>query len=406
MSSKVKGVEKLVDRPGVYFFKRGREILYIGKATSLRDRVRSYFNKEIGETRGPKIEQMLALATRVEHQVTDSVLEALILESNLIKKHQPIYNSREKDDKTFYYVVLTKEAWPRVLLERGSDLAADKTLDGEIFGPYPHGNELKEALQIIRRIFPFRDKCLPRAESRGRPCFNRQIGLCPGVCSGEISQSDYAKIIRHLRLFFQGKKKSLLALLKREMKVAAREQNFEQAARMRNQIFALEHIQDVSLIKRKNVEHSMSNIRVEAYDVAHLSGKNTVGVMTVVVGSELDKASYRKFKLRGVTAEKADDTANLREVLERRFTHTEWPKPDLVIVDGGQAQINVATQILTQHELKIPVIGVVKDDKHKAGHLLGRADLIRDYHREIILANAEAHRFAITYHRKLQRRMI
>ena len=406
MSSKI-AVNKLPDQPGVYFFKRGREILYIGKATSLRDRVRSYFAKEIGETRGPKIEQMLALVTRVDYRATESVLEALILESNLIKEHQPIYNSREKDDKSFYYVLITKEVWPRVLLERGNDLAADKTLDGEIFGPYPHGSELKEALKIIRRIFPFRDKCAPES---GRPCFNRQIGLCPGVCSGEITPANYAKIIRHLRLFFQGKKKALLALLQHEMKLAARKQNFEQAARLRNQIFALEHIQDVSLLKRtlrmSDMFLNMSDIRLEAYDVAHLSGKNTVGVMTVVTAGELDKASYRKFKLRGVAAEKSDDTANLREILERRFSHPEWPKPDLIIVDGGQAQINVATQVLALHKLKIPVIGVVKDDKHKAGHLLGRADLIRDYHREIILANAEAHRFAITYHRQLRGRMI
>ncbi|MEK7505241.1 MAG: UvrB/UvrC motif-containing protein [Patescibacteria group bacterium] len=404
MSSKI-AVNKLPDQPGVYFFKRGREILYIGKATSLRDRVRSYFAKEIGETRGPKIEQMLALATRVDYRATESVLEALILESNLIKEHQPIYNSREKDDKSFYYVLITKEAWPRVLLERGSNLLGQN--QGEVFGPYPHGNELKEALKIIRRIFPFRDKCAPES---GRPCFNRQIGLCPGVCSGEITPADYAKIIRHLRLFFQGKKKSLLALLQREMKLAARKQNFEQAARLRNQIFALEHIQDVSLLKRtlrmSDMFLNMSDIRLEAYDVAHLSGKNTVGVMTVITAGELDKASYRKFKLRGVAAEKSDDTANLREILERRFSHPEWPKPDLIIVDGGQAQINVATQIISLHKLKIPVIGVVKDDKHKAGHLLGRADLIRDYHREIILANAEAHRFAITYHRQLRGRMI
>lgn len=396
MSRLRKYIAALPDSPGVYFFKRGREILYIGKATSLRHRVRSYLGSEIGKTRGPRIEQMLTLATRVDFRVTDSVLEALILEANLIKKHQPEFNSREKDDKSFYHILITRETWPRVLLTRERR--------EHTFGPYPHGGELQAALKIIRRLFPYRDHCAPGSV---RPCFNRQLGLCPGVCTGEVSREAYARTIRWLKLFFQGKKTQILRLLRREMGAAARRKDFEAAARLRDRVFALEHIQDVSLLKRPNVQHSMLNsLRIEAYDVAHFAGQGTVGVMVVVTGGETEPAGYRRFRLRGQAANRPDDTANLEEILRRRFRHVEWPKPDLIIVDGGQAQINVATKVLSEFAQTIPVVGVVKDEKHRAGHLLGRADLIADYHREIVLANAEAHRFAIKYHRHLRRSMV
>ncbi|MEK7552890.1 MAG: GIY-YIG nuclease family protein, partial [Patescibacteria group bacterium] len=176
--------KKLPDRPGVYFFKRGREILYIGKATSLRDRVRSYFQAEIEQTRGPRLVQMLALATSVSCKTTDSVLEALLLETELIKKHQPKYNSKAKDDKSFWFVVITADPWPRVLTVRGKDLSKQSTRD--VFGPFPNAAELKAALKIIRKIFPWRDYCEPHS---GQACFNYQLGRCPGVCVGAITPS-------------------------------------------------------------------------------------------------------------------------------------------------------------------------------------------------------------------------
>ena len=159
---------KLPDGPGVYVFKKGRKILYIGKATSLRDRVRSYFSTDLVKGRGERIVAMVAEAKSLAHIKTDSILEALILEANLIKKHQPTYNVDEKDNKSFNYIVVTKEDFPRVLVVRGRELFALSTKNYQlktIFGPFPHGTQLQEAMKIIRRIFPFRDaKCVPCEE--------------------------------------------------------------------------------------------------------------------------------------------------------------------------------------------------------------------------------------------------
>src|SRR3989344_7336779 len=140
----------LPDTPGVYFFKQEKQILYIGKATSLKDRVKSYFARDILLTRSPLIAKMLEEANKIEFIQTDSVLEALLLEAHEIKKHQPLYNSKEKDDKSYNYITITKEEFPKVVVTRGSG----------IYGPFPYGGELKEALKIIRKIFPYRDdKC-------------------------------------------------------------------------------------------------------------------------------------------------------------------------------------------------------------------------------------------------------
>ena len=242
---------KLPDAPGVYFFKREGKILYVGKATSLRDRVLSYFSADVIETRGPRIVDMVAKADRISFQKTDSVLEALLLEAELIKKLEPPYNTEGKDDKSFNYIVITNENFPRVLVVRQKDLNSKLEARSHklktIFGPFPHGSLLKEALRIIRKIFPFRDnKCQP---NQGKPCFNRQIGLCPGVCTGEITKEQYVKTIHRIKLFFGGKKTQILKNLELEMETVARIRNFERAGGIKKTLFALKHIQDISLIK-------------------------------------------------------------------------------------------------------------------------------------------------------------
>jgi len=382
---------KLPDTPGVYFFQKGKEILYIGKATSLKDRVKSYFARDILLTRGPLIEKMLVEANRVKFVETDSVLEALIHEAYEIKKNQPFYNSKEKDDKSYNYVVATKESFPKILIERGRSLEYGLPREALAkWGPFPHGAELKEALKIIRKIFPYRDE---KCKLINKPCFNAQIGLCPGPCAGWISKKDYRKIISHIKLFFEAKKPKLIKSLEKEMKTLAKLHKFEEANKVKKQIFALDHIQDVALIK--NDFESEANFRIEAYDIAHLSGKDVVGVMTVVSDGELDKSQYRKFKIR---INKNDDTGNLREMLTRRFNHSEWKFPNLIVVDGGRGQINAAKEVLKLRSLEVSVVSVVKDERHKAREIVGS----KEYAREILLANAEAHCFAINYHRKLR----
>lgn len=394
----------LPDAPGVYFFRSDkREILYIGKATSLRERVKSYFSKDIFLTRGPKIVQMLARARTVTFERTDSVLEALLLETALIKKHQPPYNTDSKDDKSYNCVVVTREEFPRVLLVRSKNLVQEFPEKARLhtFGPFPHGTELKEALRLARRIFPFRDKCAPRS---GKPCFNRQISLCPGVCSGEITPREYKKVIRNLELFFEGKKSAVVKNLRREMKNLARAREFEKATMVRGTLFALEHIQDISLLRRrieKGSGEGGSSFRIEAYDIAHLAGTNMAGTMVVVSDGRAEPASYRLFKIRSVSG--PDDTRALAEVLERRLNHPEWRFPNLIVMDGGLAQRNTAERILKARDITIPVVSVVKNDRHKPERVEGPVALVREHERAILLANAEAHRFVISYHRRRRR---
>lgn len=412
MQSQYLKKKKLPDTPGVYFFKEGRRILYIGKATSLRDRVKSYFTSDLIQTRGPLIVDLINKADRIDFIKTDSVLEAIILEASLIKKHQPKYNTKEKDNKSFNYAVITKEDFPRILIVRGREI--EKGLPYKIkskHGPFTSGEILRNVLKIIRKIFPFRDRCVPLS---GKPCFNRQLGLCPGVCDGSISKNDYLKIIRKIEILLSGRIHNLKNSLKKEMHFLSGKQEFEKAGEIKRQIFSLEHLQDVSLVSAfpaldKAGWHSddgaVGNFRIEAYDAAHLSGTNNVGVMVVMEDGELQKSDYRKFKINN---SQGNDIAALQEILERRLKHSEWPYPDLMVVDGGLAQLNIAKNglhkslVLGTHKglAFVPIVAVTKDEHHKAKAIIGDNNIINKYKKKILLINAEAHRFAINFHRR------
>jgi excinuclease ABC subunit C len=411
---------KLPDNPGVYFFKKGSKILYIGRATSLKDRVRSYFANDLVQTRGRLIVDMVAKADNVGFEKTDSVLEAIILEASLIKKYQPYYNTKEKDDKSFNYVVITKEDFPQVLTLRGKDLKLKSyNLNlSTIFGPFPSGSALREALKFIRKIFPYRDiKCHLNSK---RPCFNFHIGLCPGTCVGKISKEDYAKNIKNIINFFEGKKGRVLKDLEKEMRALAKEQKFEKAGEIKNKIFALKHIRDVAFIKSdsanldspytsilqntsiRNVESGEKVLRlsdrVEAYDIAHFGGKGTKGVMVVMEDGEFNKSEYKVFNIKDNKG--GDDIGGLLEMLERRFKHTEWSKPTLVVIDGGETHLNKARGLINSIYKDIKVISVVKDDKHKARAILGAGvNELSVSNQDITKINAEAHRFAISRNR-------
>ncbi len=403
----------LPEEPGVYRFQKGKRILYVGKATSLRDRVRSYFAKDIVEARSSAIEAMVVEADTLTWEQTDSVLEALILEANLIKKLEPPYNIASKDNKSFNYLVITQEKFPRVLVVRGRDLFTNWK-DGNIkhlFGPFPQGLALRDAMKLVRRIFPYRDdKCTPCVDQKRarlslahcRPCFNRQIGMCPGVCTGETDAREYAGTIHNIVLLFSGKKGALIKELQKEMRAAASAEHFEAAGIARRQIAALTHIRDVSLIKSESRFATGGSVRansarIEAYDVAHTAGTETVGVMVAIEDSQPLKSAYRKFKIRGFTN---NDPGALTEVLSRRFLHPEWPYPRIIVVDGHTAQMNAARKILANAGIQIPIVGVVKNERHQPERLVGDAKIIADHERDILLANNEAHRFAIEYHRK------
>ena len=405
---------KLPEVPGVYLFKKGRTVLYVGKATTLRDRVRSYFDDDLIETRGPRIVDMVTKADRVIFETTTTVLEALVREAALIKKYQPSANVEGKDDKSFLYAVITKEDLPRVLIVRGKDLvgangSAEHAGNGRacgapvarVFGPFPSGAQLREALRLIRRIFPFYDTKKPIATAGAHTLakieFNRQIGHYPR----EITRVAYRHSIRNISLFLGGRAKELRKKLTREMAKAAREERFEDAAETRRELFALDHVQDVALIKEEGAR-TESGVRIEAYDTAHLSGTNAVGVMVVVEDGVPNKRAYRTFRIRGAGN---DDIASLREVLSRRLAHAEWILPRVFVVDGGKIHKKAAEQVLGAAGVVIPVVAVVKDEKHHPREVIGakRGGVSEAL---AVLANSEAHRFSLARHRAARRRAL
>ena len=433
---------KIPDEPGVYFWKQGKKTLYVGRATSLKDRLRSYFATDIIATRGPRIVDMTTKSTSLKWQETDSVLEAVILEANIIKKLQPYYNVQEKDDKSFNFVIITKDKFPRIVVVRERNLSTTPYKIQDSFGPFTSGSALKESLRIIRKMFPFLDE---RSYQKRQSPFYRQIGLSPETASEE-SRKEYLKNIRHIRLFFQGKKSAVIKSLKKEMKTLAKAREFEKAGEIKRKIFALEHIQDIALIKEeeqparkvanvffenspksdggsnssKNTFATSSPFRIEAYDVSHTSGKESVGVMTVVIDGVVAKSEYRKFRLDKTIGN--DDTKSLAEILRRRANHPEWGMPSLIVIDGGKGQLNAARKVTrgggsisslvrfaptyalgnTPSAATPIIVAVVKDDRHKARAILGMKSADKNLEKSILLANAEAHRFAIVYHRKLR----
>ena len=265
---------------------------------------------------------------------------------------------------------------------------------------------------MVRRFSPFRDKCIPcrdqprkkslysnsreLAHKEYKPCFNRQIGLCPGVCSGEVSEQEYGRTIRNIRELFSGNFHGLKRRLASEMKAASEGERYEKAEQLRRQIHALQHIRDVSLIKNETVSAG-GGVRIEAFDVAHTSGQETVAVMTVVHSGEMIKAAYRKFKIHSASN---DDIGALKEALSRRLNHSEWPLPRVFVVDGGKGQMNGAKKVLQQAGVEVPVVGVVKNQFHKPERLIGDKRAIEAYEKDILLANNQTHRFGITFHRK------
>lgn len=395
----------------MYLFKQGRKVIYVGKATSLRDRVRSYFDDDLIATRGPRVVDMVTKADRVMFEPTPTVLEALVREAALIKKYQPHANVDGKDDKTFLYAVVTREEIPRVLIIRGKDIDfKTHTSRGDtsrvkykaIYGPFPSGAQLREGLRLIRRIFPFFDTPKPvGAKSKHQQAkieFNTQIKQYPR----EYDAKEYRRTIRKVVLFLSGRGKELRTALEKEMKQAARDERFEDAAEARRELFALDHIRDVSLIKDENRYHNNVAVatkfgyRIEAYDTAHLSGTNAIGVMTVVVDGASVKSEYRTFNIRGV--KKNDDIASLKEILSRRLGHPEWPLPQAIVVDGGRTQKKAAEAVLEEMGIAIPIAAVVKDERHRPREVIGaRAAGVSEA--DAVLANAEAHRFSLARHR-------
>ena len=394
----IEKIKKFPETPGIYVMRNSRrQILYIGKATSLKHRVISYFQRP----QEARIEAMVDQVDNIEIQRTDSVVEALLLENNLIKKYEPKYNVKLKDGKTYLGILVTKEDWPIVMPAR----MTKKMPEGEFFGPFPSSKDVGSALQILRKLFPFRVSCIPES---GKACFEYNLGMCPGVCFGKISKSEYQESIKQIKMFLRGRKKDVILSLERQMKLESKKLEFEKAAKIRDQVFALHHIQDVAMIRDEDLD-GLKPLpgRIEAYDISNISGDFTVGSMVVLTDGLIDKSQYRKFKVKSNfnQARGSDDIASLREVLIRRLAHKEWRYPDVILVDGGRGQVNTFNEILLEKKLNIPVVGIAKGPKRDRNDLIIPANLELDK-KLLIKIRDEAHRFAISYYRTLHQKSL
>lgn len=358
--------------PGVYIWSdKENKPLYVGRATSLRRRVLQYFRKDID----PRIGEMVSLAHTIKYHPTDTVLESVILEANLIKKYWPKYNIQEKDDKSFIFLVIPKTDFPKPFMVRGRELKNFPVPANRVFGPYQTNTSLRTVLKIVRRIFPY-----STCTFTGKPCFDYQIGLCPGVCVGAISKKDYQKNINNILLLFRGEKNKLMKKLSKENPEAA---------------VHLKHIQDVTLISRDELDVSGHFNRIEGYDISHFAGKEVYGSMVVFTEGKPDSSQYRLFKIRTVGN---NDLDALKEMMERRLKHAEWPKPDLILIDGGKPQVDYISKIFTQQQITVPLLGISKLNGDRLVYPSGTKNVFKDLaetiKRTLQGVRDEAHRFA------------
>lgn len=412
--------KNLPKQPGVYiFYNKNKQIIYIGKASVLKHRVGSYF---VG-AHDNKTTALISEINDIKYKITNSTIEALILESNLIKKYQPKYNVREKDDKSFIQIILTKEKFPKFIATRATNIKSIKKPIKKIYGPYTDIKSVNEILQYLRKIFPFRDCTdykFKRQKKLNQPCIYHSLNLCPAPCVNYINEKKYKETIKQINNFLEGKNKKIINYFKKQMTLYAKKQAYEQAAQIRNKIFALEHINDIAFIKSQRPLEQSTNIpkRIECYDISNMPvSKNNkaeiyaVGSMIVFENGEMEKSQYRKFKIKYSfdknTKNKyiqTNDPAMISQVVERRLHHKEWQMPDLIILDGGKTQLSAVSKIFIDKKIKLPLIAIAKGPTRK-GFKLFRNNLAKN----IILDKKflesirdEAHRFAIKYLRKRQ----
>ena len=390
-------IKKFPDSPGVYLMKNktGR-IIYIGKATSLKNRVSSYFTGALDD----KTAALVSDIYKIDFKQTDNVVEALILEANLISKYTPKYNIKLKDDKSFVNIIITDEKYPQILITRPTDKKKIKLK--HIFGPYPSKQDAEKVIGLLVNIFD----CGDGKENKTSILYRKYYikGYSSGKI-GSISQKDYQKVINNIRLFLSGKKKRLIAKIESQMKRLSREMKYEDAVIRRNQLFSLNHIQDVAFIRKDEIlknKYEKYPLRAEAYDISNISGKFAVGSMVVFSLGKPNKSEYRKFKIK--TVKGANDIAMLKEVFKRRFAHKNWQMPDLLIIDGGLGQKNVASMVLKKYNLNIPIVSIAKGSDRKGEKLFFSAfkEYVFPDIEFIKKMRDEAHRFAISYHRKLR----
>jgi len=421
-------------KPGVYLMRdRERRIIYIGKANSLKKRLSDWFRASANLE--PRLGGMIASVSDVEYIQTRNEQDALILENNLIKYFHPPYNIQWRDDKSYPHLKLTlAEPFPRLLFTR-------KIRDdgSRYFGPYVSARSLRQTLRTIQRVFPLA-KCTPRQfrmvanSGKSTSCIDYNMGQCLAPCTGNITKDEYHKIVDHVIMFLSGQTGELLSALRDEMSVASKGLNYERAKLIKQRIEAIERIaakihlrkigeKELELLKREKNKSAQAMAemialgralhlikkpeRVEAYDISNISGQYAVAGRVVFLAGQPVPELYRKYRIKTVAG--VNDVAMMKEVIRRRIKHIqngEEPTPDLIIVDGGKGQLNAAQKAAKEAKVQdIPLAAIAKREEiiytpdgetgirlprtSPALHLVQR---IRD----------EAHRFAISYHRRLR----
>lgn len=367
-------LKQLPAEPGVYFHKaKTGEIIYIGKAASLKNRVRQYFQKS--RLRDNKTDALVAEIADTDWITVETELDALFLESEMIKRYKPRYNVLLRDDKSQLYVrIPMNDAYPSITFTRGP-------LDdgATYFGPYYNGWAVKKALRYLRRVFPYSvHETMPK-----RLCLQYHIGLCPGVEAQKISSQDYKAILKKLIRYLKGERKALMREIERDMQTAAKNHQFEEAARLRNRLRDLKELQRqiifgdrefMDLSKDQGLAGLQTLLglpdvprRVEGYDISHMSGTNNVASMVVATNGLADKSQYRKFKMH---LPGNDDFGHMRETMRRRFggKHADWPVPDLIVIDGGKGQLSAAMGVVRELGLDIPMVGLAKREEEIVVH--------------------------------------
>ena len=414
--------QRLSENPGVYLFlDEEGEVIYVGKAKNIRKRVSSYFTKKSGQ--GPKTKVLVSKINRIRTVNADSELESLLLEANLIKEYNPKYNARLTDGKSYIRAkIAIGERIPKVLFARTE---VDKK--AIYFGPFPSSSDLKIVFKIIRKIFPFQSVINhPR-----RFCLYYHLNLCPcpPMFENDGQIKDYKKNINHIVQFLNGQTKKIIKELEEERDELGEIEKFEEARNIQNKIDSIkivtsaprnpfEYVINPNLssdLRSKELKELIKVLkingifvknlrRIECYDISNTSGTNATGSMVVFINGEKDPSSYRRFQIKRPPKVIPNDFAMMREVISRRLTHPEWGKPDLIIVDGGKGQISSAKKAMLEQDEDIPIIGIAKREEllitsdfkiirlPKTSPALNLVKRIRD----------EAHRFAITYHRKLR----
>ncbi|MHC1716757.1 MAG: GIY-YIG nuclease family protein [Candidatus Dojkabacteria bacterium] len=419
-------LDTLPEKPGIYkFLDMDRNLLYIGKAINLRNRVKSYFNNDLYDR--PRIRQMLPFVYDVEIIETNNEIESLVLESVLIKKYQPKYNSDLKDDKSYSWIYIsTKEEFPTVKIVR--KIKNEEFKKGQLFGPYPSGYSVKRIFSYLRKIYPF---CTCKKEQE-KECLYFHLGLCPGPYHGHITKELYRKNINEIIKFLKGKKRGHISTLEKEMKLYSKNKEYEKAATIRDRIDDLQYLAEKIEFTRDDTEESykerrekllMDNFinlkielnlnklnRIECYDISNIQGKMAYGSMVVATNGQINHKEYRIFKIRGM--ETPNDPSMLKHVLERRFDEKNLEKykevPDIVLIDGGKSQLSVLKDYIPKNIL---ILGISKGKrlKRKGGKLLDEFWCVNnDSIERIDILNSsllidlrdEAHRFAILHHRK------